>query len=597
MPPSFGAERAAVQEPLVRYAAEIGWAHLPPEEALTLRRGEGGTLLYPTLRERLIALNPGVVAVDTVDGVVGRIEGVRTTIEGNAEVLAWLRGERSIHVEREKRQRNVTVIDFAHAAHNLFQVTDEWQYTNGQHTSRADVMFLVNGLPVAVVETKGARRRDAIDAGLAQIRRYHRETPELMTAPQVFDLTHLLDFYYGVTWSLDRKDLFNWKDEEPGSFERKVKRFFARERFLKLLGDWIVFFKRDDELRKIVLRQHQTRAVEKVVERAFDPEKRRGLVWHTQGAGKTFTMIVAAEQILAQPAFEKPTVLMLVDRNELEGQLFANLKAYGLPYEQATSKARLRELLRADYRGLIVSMIHKFERADASLCPRGNVFVFVDEAHRSTSGDLGNYLVGALPNATLIGFTGTPIDRIAYGRGTFKVFGGDDEKGYLDKYSIAESIADGTTLPLHYTLAPNDIQVPREQLEREFLDLVEAEGVSDIEELNRILDRAVNLKAFLKAGDRVEQVAAFAARHFRENVEPLGYKAFLVGVDREACALYKRALDRHLPPEYSAVVYTSAHNDTELLAEYRLGEDDEKRVRKAFLRPGGLPKILLVTEK
>jgi type I site-specific restriction-modification system R (restriction) subunit len=105
-------------------------------------------------------------------------------------VLAWLRGERTVHVERERRQRNVTVIDFAHAAHNLFQVTEEWSYTNGQRTSRADVMFLVNGLPVAIVETKGVRRRDAMEAGLAQIRRYHRDTPELMTAPQVFDLTH-----------------------------------------------------------------------------------------------------------------------------------------------------------------------------------------------------------------------------------------------------------------------------------------------------------------------------------------------------------------------------------------------------------------------
>jgi type I restriction enzyme R subunit len=288
---------------------------------------------------------------------------------------------------------------------------------------------------------------------------------------------------------------------------------------------------------------------------------------------------------------------MLVDRNELESQLFGNLKAYGMGYEQATSKARLRELLRADYRGLIVSMIHKFDRADANLCTRSNVFVFVDEAHRTTSGDLGNYLVAALPNATMVGFTGTPIDRIAYGKGTFKVFGKDDEKGYLDKYSIAESIEDGATLPLHYTLAPNDIRVPREQLEREFLDLVEVEGISDIEELNKILDRAVNLKAFLKASDRVEKVARFVAEHFRENVEPLGYKAFLVGVDREACALYKKALDRHLPADYSAVVYTSAYNDSEMLAEFRLSEDQEKRIRKAFIKPGALPKILIVTEK
>ncbi len=597
MPASLAGERRTVQEPLIRYVTQIGWAHLDPEEALSLRRGESGTLLYPTLREKLIALNPGVVTLDSADAVIDRIEAVRTNIEGNAEVLAWLRGERSVFAEAEKRQRNVVVIDFEHPANNLFHVSDEWQYTNGQHTNRADVMFLINGIPVALVETKSAAKKEGIEEGLTQVRRYHRETPEMLTAPQVFDITHLLDFYYGPTWNLDRKDVFNWKDEEKGNFERKVKRFFARERFLKLLSDWIVFFKKDDELRKIVLRQHQTRAVEKVLDRALDPVKRTGLVWHTQGSGKTFTMISAAEQILSHEAFAKPTVLMLVDRNELESQLFGNLKAYGLGYEQATSKARLCELLRADYRGLIVSMIHKFDRADANLCTRSNVFVFVDEAHRSTGGDLGNYLVAALPNATFIGFTGTPIDRIAYGKGTFKVFGKDDEKGYLDKYSIAESIGDGTTLPLHYTLAPNDIRVPREQLEREFLDLVETEGISDIEELNKILDRAVSLKAFLKAPDRMEKVASFVAGHFRGNVDPLGYKAFLVGVDREACALYKKALDRHLPGDLSAVVYTAAHNDSALLAEYHLSEDEEKRIRKAFIKPGTPPKILLVTEK
>jgi type I restriction enzyme R subunit len=242
-------------------------------------------------------------------------------------------------------------------------------------------------------------------------------------------------------------------------------------------------------------------------------------------------------------------------------------------------------------------MIHKFDRADADLCTRNNVFVLVDEAHRSTTGDLGIYLLAALPNATFIGFTGTPIDRIAYGKGTFKVFGKDDPQGYLDKYSISESIEDGTTVRLHYALATNDIRVPRAQLEEEFLGLVEAEGISDIEELNKILDRAIKLKAFLKASNRVDKVARFVAEHFRENVEPMGYKAFLVGVDREACALYKQAMDKYLPTAYSTVVYTAAHNDSPLLASYHLSENDEKRVRKAFIKKELLPKILIVTEK
>src|SRR4030066_2393074 len=127
-------------------------------------------------------------------------------------------------------------------------------------------------------------------------------------------------------------------------------------------------------------------------------------------------------------------------------------------------------------------MIHKFERMDKGICPRDNVIVLVDEAHRSFGRDLGNYLVGALPHATLIGFTGTPIDKTAYGKGTFKIFGKEDEKGYLDKYSIVESIEDGTTVPLHYALAPSEIRVPKEILEKEFFAMMEKEGVSDIEE-------------------------------------------------------------------------------------------------------------------
>lgn len=604
MSPNLGSERTTVQDPLISYAVEIGWVYLSPEQALTLRRGESGTLLYPLLADKLIALNPGIVTVENVDQVIAKIEGVRNNIEGNAEVLAWLRGEQPIYVENEKRHRNVTVIDFEHPANNAFHVTDEWHFTNGLYrwdkkANRPDVIFLINGIPIAVVETKSARKAEGIAEGFAQIQRYHRETPEMMTAPQIFDVTHLLDFYYGVTWNFDRKDFFNWKDEEKGNFEKKVKRFFARERFLKLLKEWIVFYKKDDELKKIILRQHQTRAVEKVIERVLDPEKRTGLIWHTQGSGKTFTMIKVAEQILEHTAFEKPTVIMLIDRNELEGQLsgwltsvFGEGKA-----ELVRSKQHLRDLLTSDYRGLIISMIHKFDKADANLCTRNNVFILVDEAHRTTSGDLGNYLVAALPNATMIGFTGTPIDKIAYGKGTFKIFGKDDPQGYLDKYSIAESIQDGTTLPLHYTLAPNDIRVPREQLEEEFLDLVEAEGISDIEELNKILDRALRLKTFLKSADRVEKVAQFVANRFRKNVEPLGYKAFLVGVDREACALYKNALDKYLPSDYSTVVYTPAHDDTELLAQYHLSEDEEKRMRQAFRKKDKLPKILIVTEK
>ncbi len=319
-------------------------------------------------------------------------------------------------------------------------------------------------------------------------------------------------------------------------------------------------------------------------------------------------MITAARLILElKDLFKTATVLMVVDRNELEGQLtgwverlLGELSSRDIKIEYAWRKDRLRELLGSDFRGLIVSMIHKFDGIPKNTNTRENVFVLIDEAHRSTGGDLGNYLMAALPNATLIGFTGTPIDKTAYGKGTFKVFGKDDEEGYLDKYSIAESIADGTTLKLKYALAPNEIRLPEEILEKEFLDLAEAEGISDVEDLNRILDKAVKLKTFLKSDERVKAVAEFVTKDFKEKVLPLGYKAFLVAVDREACALYKQALDKLLPPEWTSAIYTPAQNDSErfpVVAKYQVSESDETKYRKTFTRVGQNPQILIVTDK
>ena len=199
------------------------------------------------------------------------------------------------------------------------------------HRNRADVVFLINGIPVAIVETKSANKQDGLAEGVEQIRRYHAETPEMFTTAQLFGVTQMLELFYGVTWNVSRKNLFNWKTDEPTNYEEKVKTFFDRDRFLKVLQESIIFQSKDDALTKVVLRQHQTRAVEKVIERVHDPNKRRGLIWHTQGSGKTLTMITIASQLLRGGGeTEKPTVLMLIDRNELEGQLSRNITGYGI---------------------------------------------------------------------------------------------------------------------------------------------------------------------------------------------------------------------------------------------------------------------------
>ncbi len=592
-------ERSVVQNPMLEYAREIGWEYVPPDEALRLRGGESGMYFVPTLERQLLRLNPNVVDDARCADILRQLNLLKPNIEGNRDALKWMRGERSVFVPDENRERNVILIDFEHPERNIFHVTDEWRHKSTVFANRADVVFLINGIPVAIAETKGAGKPDGLIEGITQIRRYHRETPEMLIAPQVFEVTELVNFFYGVTWETSRKNLFDWKEQVAGDYERKVKAFFDQTRFLRVLRDYIIFLKKDDQLSKVILRQHQTRGVEKVLDRVYDTTKRRGLIWHTQGSGKTLTMITIASKLLREPrGNEKPTVVMLVDRNELEQQLFKNIESYGITtVEVAQSKNDLRQILASDYRGLIVSTIHKFDDIPANINTRAGVVVLVDEAHRTTGADLGNYLMGALPHATYIGFTGTPIDRLAHGEGTFKVFGKDDETGYLDKYSIGESIADGTTVQLNYSLAPSELRVDRETLEREFLSLRDAEGVSDVEELNTILDRAVVLKEMMKSPDRMDKVAKAVAEHFTQNVEPMGFKAFLVAVDREACALYKKLLDKYLPPEYSTPVYSPAHNDSALLKEYYLDEEDEIKVRRAFTQKKEQPKILIVTEK
>jgi len=399
-----------------------------------------------------------------------------------------------------------------------------------------------------------------------------------------------------------------WKQAPEETYRFAVQAFFEPTDFLRTLQHWILFYVQDGETRKSVLRQHQRRAIDAILNRCADPTKTRGLVWHTQGSGKTFTLLTAARLILEDKArFANATVILVVDRTELEGQLkgwverlLGEMQQQDITVRRANNKAELQSLLDADFRGLIISMIHKFEAIRKDSCLRDNVYVFIDEAHRSVAKDLGTYLMAAVPKATIIGFTGTPIARTSQGEGTFKIFGREDEQGYLDKYSIRESIEDETTLPIKHVMAPSEMTVPAERLDKEFFALAEAENVTDVEELNKVLDRAVGLRTFLTADDRIEKVSAFIAEHFRENVLPLGYKAFVVAVNREACAKYKKALDKLLPPEWTAPVYTQNAADAvdrQLVAQLQLSDEQEEQVRLLFKKPAENPKILIVTDK
>ena len=261
---------------MVRHSAEIGWTPLSPSNALTMRGGEAGLLFRGVLEEALRRFDPWMTE-DAVRSVVENLQALPPTIEGNRQMLVWLRGERQWYDEAEQRHRQVRLIDFDTPVANVLHVTWEWKLKPpARKGNRADVMFVVNGVPVAIVEHKNPTDADAIERGVTQLRRYEMETPEMLGAAQLFNVTHVLDYWYGVTWNLSRRYMARWKESPEESYRFAVQSFFEPTDFLRTLRDWILFYVEDGEMRKTVLRQHQRRAVDRIVERCAEPVKRRG---------------------------------------------------------------------------------------------------------------------------------------------------------------------------------------------------------------------------------------------------------------------------------------------------------------------------------
>lgn len=314
-------EHKTVQARILQYAHDVGWMVVPRAVA-EKRRGQGDnnkpeSLYFPALLyQKVKEFNP--LYNEAEGALVGQLQRLHNDIHGNREFLDYLRNSGKFFHAPENRELDLVLIDYDNLERNVFEVTEEFYWHNGRYGNREDVVFLINGIPVAVVECKNASKDEGIALGIDQIRRYHRETPEYFVPEMTFIATDALGFDYGATWNTVKRNIFHWKDEQVGQLEAKVKSFFDIPRLLALIKNYILFAEKDEELQKYILQQHQTAAVELAVSRAHEPNKRRGLVWHTQGSGKTFTMLKAAELLFRTPESNKPTILLLIDRNELE---------------------------------------------------------------------------------------------------------------------------------------------------------------------------------------------------------------------------------------------------------------------------------------
>ena len=583
-------EFGVVEKPIVGWLRELRWTYV---RAIDMRRDSEDPLDAATLKDAVRRLNMGVVqSGEDADRVVERLRMVTNDISGNKEFFEWLKGEKSTVLRQGEKAQTIRLLDLDDVENNTFVVTNRFRFS-GYEDIVFDIVLMVNGIPLVLMEAKKPTK-EMLDyhEAIRQLLRYHIVAPQFFKFLALTCATDGMNFRYD--WVSEDK-FFDWRDRNYADpVEGTVKALFEKRFFIDFISNFIVFEREREQVRKKIAMYQQVMAANKIVSRVLKGGKKSGLIWHTQGSGKSLTMLFAAWKLKKAPELNNPTILLVVDRIDLERQLWGSFSNVDLPYtSKAESTRDLVKKLKQESREVIVTTIQKFEDIQEVLSERENMIVFVDEAHRSQYGKLAVRMRQAFPNAFIFGFTGTPIDKGPLGKSTFRAFCPRGEI-YLDKYSIKQSIEDGATVRLLYQARLPEFHIPKEILDKEFLEIT-ADRTE--EEQERILEASARLKTALKAKDRIDKIANDVADHYRSHIEPNGFKAQLAAVDREACALYKEALDKHLPSEYSTVIYTSSPNDNELLRKYHMDKEDQIKVaRLDFQKEGQPPKILIVTD-
>jgi type I restriction enzyme R subunit len=582
-------EYGTVEKPILDWLQELGWEYVPPE---SLDRNLDEAFDLTKLKHALKTLNPEVLKTnEDVNKVIERLQLLPNDIRGNREFFDWLKSEASIILRQDEKHQTIRLIDYENLQNNRFIVTNQFPFA-GYENIRPDVVLMVNGIPLTIIEAK-AQAYETVDYtdAISQLLRYNREAPQLFKYLAFVCATDGAIFRYD--WTTPGR-YFQWKNSEGDPLEASVKGLFQRDRFLDLIQNFIVFETAHEQITKKIAMQQQYEAANKIIHRILNEPIDRGLIWHTQGSGKTLTMLYTAWKLKRQPQLQNPTIIVVVDRLELQRQFRETFTNVDLPYTTWAITARdLLNKIRRGSREVIITTIQKFKPVDRPLDERDNIIILIDEAHRSQYGDLAIRMRAAFPNAKIFGFTGTPIDKGPTGRSTFRTFCPPKET-YLDRYSIKESIEDGSTVRIIYQPRLPELHIPKEDLDRDFLLITEDLKEEDQE---KVLQKSARLKTILKARDRIEKIARDIAKHYQSSIEPNGFKAQLVAIDREACALYKEELDKHLPPEYSTVIYTSGQNDDDLLRKYHMPKDDQLKIaRQDFQKPETMPYILVVTD-
>ena len=596
-----------VELPALEQLKSLGWiyiegAKLSPDES-DERSSLKDVILENRLKKSIQKINPWI-SEDNLRKVISDLTRSQFTnlIEANQSIWNTLTQYTSVMQDLGKGNRGQTVkiIDFENIENNEFLCTNQFKVSGINQNIIPDIILFVNGLPLAVIECKSPYITNPMESGIDQLMRYaNRRNPQdnegaekLFYCNQLMVSTHRDKARIGtITSRLDH--FLEWKDpyplekkdinEKPTSQEILIAGMFDRKNLLDLILNFTVFEPVDGRTIKKIARYQQFRAVHKTIDRiksGSDKKSKSGVVWHTQGSGKSLTMVFLTLKIRRDVELRDYKMVFITDRTQLDSQLTATFQnTQDETIHHASSVKELKEILQSDSSNIVTAMVQKFqESANENEFPVLNesekIIVLADEAHRTQYGTLGAAINIGLPNATKIAFTGTPLIK---SQKTSHEFG-----SYIDTYTIEQSVKDGSTVQILYEGREARVNVTAESLDSLFDEYF---GDRTDEDQAAIKKKYANRKSILEAPQRIRRVCIDIMKHYREFIQPNGFKAMIVTSSRYAAITYKEMLDELEAPE-SAVIISGNHNDDKRYHEYSDGVKQKIQIEN-FKKPIG----------
>ena len=617
------------EDPARRLLENLGWTYVPAEMLASERATEREVLLKDRLRAALLRLNDGLTweQAERVIHDLERADGIG--MARNRMVHEYLTYGMPLTVDGpDGRDRTVRFFDFDDPVGGLneFVVTTQFRVLRGnekgdlnddQRVVIPDLVLFVNGIPLVVMEAKSPTWMEVWKTqAVRQLRRYQEAEPQWSGAgaPALFHYNLLCVAHSGAAAAFSslyapENAYSEWKSVLPHS-EQEVRDRFGEEpkgqaqlivgllspaTLLDILRDYVVYELDSGKLIKKLPRYQQYRAVTAAMKRLTvgkRPEECGGVVWHTQGSGKSLTMLWLATKLRRDPALNNPTIVVVTDRKQLDDQISRTFERCGFPApEQATSGSDLRRLLISSTGRTVMTTIQKFEEVLAApegelntLNPADNIIVMVDEAHRTQYGLLGATLSKSLPNAVLVGFTGTPIDK-SFRLSTMRRFG-----PLIDSYTIRQSVEDKATVEIMYEARLPDLAIQGADTLDKLFDTIFSEETDAQKE--QIKKRYANRDAVAVAERRIQMIALDIADHFKTRVRPNGFKAQVVAPSRLAAMRYARHLNDFHVRAYP-IITTSPNDGIEFKEAMELNQD---QVTNDFKNPDGEPEVLVVVD-